>query len=459
MSHWLLKRLLSYAEQTAISNGVESCSYKVLLEKVNQYRDFLEQSFSPGQRIIIKSDYSVESIALFVAFSLSRQVAIPVISHNNELEGKIRASGAEAILSINPSGIVVEKCALNKKDNLLFEDIIENQHSGLILFSSGSTGEPKAMLHDLSVLLDSYKNKRAKKLSIMVFLMFDHIGGINTLFNVLSMGAKAVIPENRNPETIARIIEIEGVNILPTSPTFLNMLLLSDALKKYNMNSIRMITYGTEPMPETLLLRVKKQFPKVKLLQTFGTSETGITQISSRSSTSLDIKIEDPDLEYKIVDGELWIKSKTQIAGYLNTSMENFSTDGWFKTGDLIEERDDGYIKIIGRKTDIINVGGEKVSPVEVESCLMTIDGVADCVVFGESNSLTGQNVSAYIVKQPGVVDKTLKNIIRKECIKKLDRYKVPTKIVFKDSISYSIRFKKSRQLSETESQQSDKLS
>ena len=143
-----------------------------------------------------------------------------------------------------------------------------------------------------------------------------------------------------------------------------------------------MITYGTEPMPDSLLLKLKTAFPRVKFLQTFGTSETGISQTTSRSSDSTFLKIDDPNTEIKIVKGELWIRSKTQVMGYLNSSMERFTEDGWFKTGDLVEEASDGYIKIVGRSKELINVGGEKVLPSEVESVLFQIPNLVDCIVY-----------------------------------------------------------------------------
>ncbi len=456
MKHWLLERIKSFADNTAISDPSGSYSYTQLHETIIKYLNFLEQNFQPGQRVILLSDYNFDSIALFVAFSLSRLIVIPVINRkNNELQAKIAASGAEAVIRIEQSEIEVKSSA-RQKDIALRHNLKKKQHSGLILFSSGTTGKPKAMLHDLSVLLDTYKLKRPKSLAIMIFLMFDHIGGINTLFNVLSMGTNAVIPENRNPETIACLVESEQVNILPASPTFLNLLMLSDALEQYDLSSIRMITYGTEPMPESLLSRIKQKFPRAKLLQTFGTSETGIAQLKSRSSSSLEIKIDDPNMDYKIVDGELWLKSKTTIVGYLNASMDQFTEDGWFKTSDMVEECNNGYLKIKGRKSDIINVGGEKVLPVEVESFLMSVDGVDDCLVFAQNNSLTGQNVAAYIVKKEGFEEKKLKNTIRKECIKNMQRYKVPAKIYFKNTIDFSSRFKKSRTVTGLEDQNSE---
>jgi len=407
----------------------------------------LKQGINSASTVVILSDYSLDSIAVFLACTSMNIVIVPIISHNEqEIEEKLSACGAQYVLTLSDRQLIIKQTNdYPLQNNTLCQNITHKNHSGLILFSSGSTGQPKAMVHDLSVLLDSYQNKKQKQLSIMVFLLFDHIGGINTLFNVLVMGAKAVIPENRNADTIARIIEQEQVKILPASPTFLNLLLLSDVLSRYDLSSIRMITYGSEAMPESLLSKVKQAFPKAKLLQTFGTSETGIARVNSRSSTSLDIKIDDPNLEYKVVNGELWLKSKTQILGYLNASMESFTDDGWFCTGDLVEQSEDGYLKIIGREKEVINVGGEKVLPAEVESQLLTIDGVEDCLVYGQNNAITGQTVVADIVKSKSINSKDLKQLIRKECFKKMERFKIPTKFNFKDQLTIGHRFKKIR--------------
>jgi acyl-coenzyme A synthetase/AMP-(fatty) acid ligase len=301
------------------------------------------------------------------------------------------------------------------------------------------------MIHDLNNLIDSYQNKKGKKLVFLMFLMFDHIGGLNTLLNCLSMGVTMVFPESRDPELVARLIEKYKVNILPASPTFLNLILISEAQTRYDMSSLRMITYGTEPMPESLLAKLKDTFGRVKFLQTFGTSETGITQTLSKSSNSTFIKIDDPNTEYKIIDGELWIRSKTQIMGYLNSSMERFTDDGWFKTGDLVEEAEDGYIKIVGRNKELINVGGEKVLPSEVESVLFQIPDLMDCIVYGEPNPITGQMVTAKVLFKDAIKTSEAKKRVVSFCQDKLDRYKIPAKVVLMSESEYSDRFKKKR--------------
>ena len=327
----------------------------------------------------------------------------------------------------------------------MIETLQNENSSGLILFSSGSTGKPKAMIHNFDNLINHYQDKKERSINMILFLMFDHIGGLNTLLNILSIGATTIIPENRNADDICRLTQEYKIKVLPSSPTFLNLILMNNSYDKYELSSLRMITYGTETMPESLLNRLKGVFPKVKFLQTFGTSETGIANTSSKSSNSTFMKIDDPELEYKIVDNELWLKSKTQIIGYLNSSMNSFTNDGWFKTGDLVETADDGYIKIIGRSKEIINVGGEKVLPNEVESMILSIPEIEDAMVYGKENIITGQTVVCDVVLKEDIKSKEIKIIIRKYCKDKLASYKIPTKVNIVEKTNFGNRFKKIR--------------
>jgi acyl-coenzyme A synthetase/AMP-(fatty) acid ligase len=86
-------------------------------------------------------------------------------------------------------------------------------------------------------------------MNMLVFLMFDHIGGLNTVFNALCMGACLIIPKIKDAKTICELIEKYKIMVLPSSPTFLNLILISQEYKNYDLSSLRMITYGTETMP------------------------------------------------------------------------------------------------------------------------------------------------------------------------------------------------------------------
>lgn len=446
MSEWLIQRVAAFADRPFLASEEDAVTYTALHERIEAYTDELQQAgVRRGDVVALVGDYSLHGIAALLALFRIKAIVAPVApSSVGEIDLRLEAVRVDWRLD---AGKPLERVPIQSAQapHPYVEQLTAEKHAGLILFSSGSTGRPKAMIHDADRLVNAYEKKRTRQHRILIFLLFDHIGGFNTLLNALSTGALIVVPRSRDATVVARAIAEHKVNLLPTSPTFLNMLLMSGAPADYDLSSLRFITYGTEPMPESLLNRIKQALPKVALLQTFGTSETGISQTVSRSSDSTLIKFEDPNAEYKIVDGELWIRSKNQVLGYLNHSMERFTPDGWFRTGDLVEEADNGFIRIIGRREDLINVGGEKVTPSEVESHLLEISEIVDCMVYGENNAITGQIVAAKVVLGKNEDPKQIKRQIKKHCRGKLAAYKVPARITFCDKTAFNARFKKMR--------------
>lgn len=431
--------------QIAIIYNGKKYSYNELYIKIKEIENFIKDKIKSGEVVAILADYSFVSIALFFALYENKNIIAPITSTSQkEIDGKVKESFSTKIINLENENLVITNIK-SEASHKIINDLQTSKCAGLILFSSGSTGAPKAMIHNLDTLVDSYGDKKQKQINMLVFLMFDHIGGINTMLNILSMNATMIIPQNRNADDICKLIEEYKIAVLPSSPTFLNLILINRSYEKYDLSSLRMITYGTETMPEGLLGRLKAVFSKVKFLQTFGTSETGIAATSSKSSSSTFMKIDDENLEYKIVDNELWLRSKTQILGYLNRSMDSFTNDGWFKTGDLVELDNEGFIKIIGRNKEIINVGGQKVLPSEVESVLLGMDEIEDCLVYGEQNAITGQSVSCDVVLKSGVEADGLKILVRKFCKDKLDNFKIPTRVNVVQKTKLTERFKKSR--------------
>lgn len=444
--NWLIEKIKGRGEQTAVIFKEKEYTYGSLGRCIEENIRLLSRRVTQGAVVALVSDYSFESIAMLFALYENRNVIVPITTKvPAEIEERIQVAKCEYRIYLRETEVQVIEETQKAERHELVSRLVEQRRAGLILFSSGSTGVPKAMIHDMDNLVDSYRNRKGKNLVFLIFLMFDHIGGLNTLLNCLAMGVAMVFPEDRNPESVARLIEKYKVNVLPASPTFLNLLLISGAQERYDLSSLRMITYGTEPMPDSLLVKLKAAFGRVRFLQTFGTSETGITQTSSKSSTSTYIKFNDDETEYKIVNGELWLRSKTQIMGYLNSSMERFTEDGWFKTGDMVETTDDGYMKIVGRSTEIINVGGEKVLPSEVESVLYQMPGVMDCLVYPENNPITGQMVVAKMLFKESVKPSEAKKSVNEFCKTRLAKYKIPVKVVLMTESEYSERFKKKR--------------
>ncbi|WP_440993288.1 ANL family adenylate-forming protein [Cysteiniphilum litorale] len=443
---WLINRVIEYGSQTAIVHNSEAYTYADLFALMQKFKiDLVDNGVHERDVIMVLSDYSLASIALLLALYENNNIIVPVTtSIVTEVDARIEESYCDKVISIIGSDLHISDRKSEGKHELIIT-LQKEGCSGLILFSSGSTGKPKAMVHNFDNLVNHYQAKKAKQINMILFLMFDHIGGLNTLLNILAMGATMIIPSSRDAEHICELVQDYNIRVLPASPTFLNLILMSEAYKKYDLSSLRMITYGTESMPDSLLLSLKKVFPKVKLLQTFGTSETGIANTSSKSSDSTYMKIDDPDLQYKIVEGELWLKSTTQVMGYLNASMDSFTNDGWFKTGDLVEDTGDGYIKITGRSKEVINVGGEKVLPNEVESAILSIPEIKDVLVYGEKSAITGSSVVCDVVLNFELSSREVKKIIRAYCKSILDMYKIPTKVNVVDALNVSERFKKIR--------------
>jgi acyl-coenzyme A synthetase/AMP-(fatty) acid ligase len=425
----------------AIITSKASYTYKELSYRINHYEIFLNK-FS-NKKIAVVGDFNFESISLLLALRNTNNVFIPIVySTEVELNKKLLEANVDVLFELNDSKLDFNYKFLKNDVNLNYDK------GGLILFSSGTTGKPKMMFHEFDKLFSNleFHSQKQRNIRILLFLMFDHIGGINTLISCIKDGSVIVIPEDRNPDTVCRIIHNFKVNVLPTTPTFLNLMILSNVNFGFQLESLKLITYGTERMPQGLLLKIKNALPQVKLLQTFGTSETGIMKTISKASDSLFFKIEDDRYEYKIIDQILFIKSKLNINGYLNLESDKFDKDGWYNTGDIVESSEDGFLMIVGRVNEVINIGGLKVLPAEIEEVILNFENVADCLVYGKNNSITGQVVCAKIVLndyEVALIDFDLKKKIKSHCRSKLDKFKIPTKIDFVQQLEVTSRFKK----------------
>jgi long-chain acyl-CoA synthetase len=441
MAQWLYDSMTKRGAATAVAGPWGTTSYADLIPRIDAWKTVLAD-VEPGRVVAFDGDYSPGSISLLLALALNRNVAVPLsrdVAANHE--SFVALAEAEYwITSVDSEPIV--KVTGNNAVHPLYAELRERNAPGLILFSSGSTGAHKCALHDLSTLLKKFATPR-HSYRTLVFLQLDHIGGVNTLFYTLANGGTGIVSDGRSAEAVCRAIAEHRGELLPTSPTFLNLLLLSEEYSRHDLSSLQLITYGTEPMPETTLRRVAQAFPNVKLLQTYGLSELGILRSQSRSSDSLWVRVGGEGFETKVVDGRLWVRAESAMLGYLNAPSP-FDREGFFDTGDLVDV-DGEWLRFRGRQSEIINVGGSKVYPAEVESVLLELDNVADASVTGERSPITGQLVSATIrLVEPEPLD-AFKVRLRRFCAERLSTYKVPARIRIVDEPLHSARFKRRR--------------
>ena len=427
------------SDKVAIVTDDKEYTYRDLLHYYEKYMVELE-NVPEGSVFSVRGEFTVKTIGLMMALMNRRCIYVPIARAVKDIEFYLETSQSEYFIDMDDEKIQNLSCVVSHP---ILLDLKYKELPGIVFFSSGTTGVPKAAVHDLMPYIHRFE-KRGKTLRSMAFLLFDHAGGFNTIMHSISNGGLMVTLSHRTPDEVCKAIEKYQLELLPTSPTFLHMLLVGRYYEKYDLNSLKIISYGTEPMPESTLTRLHSIFPNVKMKQTYGLTEVGALRTKSRSSDSLWMKIGgDEHHQTKVVDGILYIKSDMSMIGYLNADAP-FDEEGWYNTGDKVEV-DGDYFLIKGRDSELINVGGEKVYPAEVESVLLEIKGVQDVAVVGIPNPIMGQVVQANVYPEEGVDTTELMKKIKEVSKEKLEKFKRPMKIKYSDTPFQSTRFKKKR--------------
>ena len=441
-----LSRLTEYHDRKFWLGDVSYYSYHDLIELVEKYRALIRgNKIRPKSFIPVIGDFSISGFAILLALAAEGVFFAPLTQQSyQKLLPQILSLGPANIITLEPISnlkIVSYEYANSTIEKL---DLLPDGQSGLIVFTSGSTGTPKAILHNFDNLLSKFETPRYPHRAIP-FLLYDHLGGVNTLLSLASSGGSLVQIGSRGISDICRAIEKFRVTLLPTTPTFLNLLLASGEIKKTDFSSLRLVTYGTEVMTESILKKLVTALPSVEYKQTYGLSELGVFQTSSLSKDSSWITIGGKGVETKVIDNVLWVKSHSKMLGHFEFRADGNlwapQTDDWFCTNDLVEQNGD-YLKILGRQNDLINVSGLKVYPTEIENCLLACPLIAQATVIGESNALTGQIIVAQVMLTHGADTRLARREIDKFCRERLDRYKVPSKYIFVEELLVSDRYK-----------------
>ncbi|TWU39762.1 long-chain fatty acid--CoA ligase [Novipirellula artificiosorum] len=462
MNDWK-STLTEYRDRVCFAGGGndETVTYGEMVEMMRRLEAKLRDAGVTSRSVVaFPGRYSPESVAMFVTLADMKAVAVPMpddakprinrlmsIAHVTHAVDKNK-NVAEVAETFDPRSETTETLGEfryggdDSDRHPLYDQLSAEKHAGLVLFTSGTTGDPKAAVQDLDRLRLRYSQPRQVG-NMMAFMHIDHIGGVNTSMYVLSHGGTLVVPRARTPEAVAEAIEHYKIEVLPVSPTFLNLLLLSNVSESFELSSLRRITYGSEAMPPSVLARLREAFPNAELLQTYGTTELGILKSKSENNGSLWMKVGGEGYETKVVDGRLWVKAHTAMLGYLNAPSP-FDAEGFMDTNDEVDVRGD-WMKILGRKSDFINVGGTKVSPVEVESVLLEMPVVSEASVSGQAHPLMGQVVMARLTLSGSMKLGELKQRMREHCKDRLPAEAIPVKITIADGSMVTDRFKRAR--------------
>ena len=306
----------------------------------------------------------------------------------------------------------------------------------LMVLTSGTTGPPKGAIYLWKSLAAQARPKReyAGTRWLLAYHL-NHFAGLQMLVHALTNRASLVIPDSAAISDTIRALFEQGVEFVSGTPTFWRFLVARSQREELRRLPLRQITLGGEAVPRSIVDELRDCFPNARISQVFATTEAGscfsVTDRENGFSASVLERSDDADVQLKIVDDQLYIRSRNGMLGYYGEELSDEPT--WRPTGDLVELRD-GRVHFAGRTSEVINVGGVKVNPLPIEELVSAVPGVQVAHVYGRPNPITGSVVAVDIVAEPGCDAETLEQEVRKSC-EGLERHSHPRLVRIVDEI------------------------
>jgi acyl-CoA synthetase (AMP-forming)/AMP-acid ligase II len=330
---------------------------------------------------------------------------------------------------------------------------IDGEDVALLMFTAGTTSAPKVVpLTHRNVVASVHGISRGYDLSpqdatLVVMPLFHGHGLVAGLLATLASGGSAYLPSTGGfsahlfwPDVVRL-----GVTWYTAVPT-IHRILVNRASKEYPSSStvrLRFIRSCSAPLDEELAAAISATF-RVPVISAYGMTEASHQVSSNPLPVNGSIKTASVGLptgvEIRIVGddgkdaapggiGEIWVCGATVTTGYLNNPQANTASfvDGWFRSGDLGSVDADGYLYVRGRLKEIINRGGEKISPGDIDAVLLSNPKVLEAASFGESDAFYGENVQAAVILRPGM--EATEGELRDYCRTRLSAFEVPERI------------------------------
>ena len=480
----LQKQAENLKTKLAFSDKNEDISYEQLnIETSNLAKNFKNLDIKSGDAIAIILPNSVNWIVS--CFSILRLgcVVVPISFESTfaEIEYKLLDSSSKLVITskkfkkqldnfiiqknLSTKVIYIEENEnslnnlqrLRKKNNNNFQLIDDEiDHPGYILYTSGTTGQPKGVVLTSRSMLWIVAsccmpiiglNKNDNVLSPLPLF---HSYALNLcVLGILASGATEYLLEKFSPKMIFDQVKKFKYTLLPGVPTMFHYLLTTAKNEKLQLNDINRCVSAGAIMPYQLNKDFEKFF-KIELLDGYGITETStfVTMNwpgKNRTMGSCGLAL--PGLSVRIInpqnnidvksneEGELICRGPNVMLGYHNKIEETKKVlkDGWYYTGDLAKQDENGFLTITGRLKEIIIRGGQNISPTEVEEAILKNEEILDCAVVGLPHEQLGEVPGAFVIIKEGH-ELNEQKIINK-CKKLISDYKVPEKIILTDNI------------------------
>jgi acyl-CoA synthetase (AMP-forming)/AMP-acid ligase II len=319
---------------------------------------------------------------------------------------------------------------------------VRDEDVSIVLFTSGTTGVPKPVPLSHAVLGGRVRGFTAIDPSSVptvsfVCVPFHHVAGLIGVLVGLAGGNTAVFQRRFDAGEWLTLVEQHRVQRVFLVPTMLQRIIDHPAFEDADLSTLQLITYGAAPASPELIARAVEAFPpSVAFVQVFGQTETlgAVTALGSedhKTARASSVGKAMPGVEVRIVDSATGKDVPEGEAGEFWVRAQHTATTGWVRSGDLVRRDEDGYLYVIGRLSDVINRGGEKIDPAEVEAVLRAHDDIVDVAVRGVADAELGEDVAAAVVVRAPIDPEAL----RAWCRARLAGHKVPRRIVFTDEL------------------------
>ena len=324
--------------------------------------------------------------------------------------------------------LVNVKEEIDKKSYKSMGEIVEdiqNSTSEITIFTSGTTGQPKKVLHTVATLTRSVRTGERYVGQIWAYAYNPtHMAGLQVFFQAFENLNTLVNVFNKQRSEVYELINKHNITHISATPTFYRLLLPFEQEYK----TVVRVTLGGEKSDSHLYENIKKVFPEAKINNVYASTEAGSLFAAKGDCFQIAEKMRE---KFEVVDDELLIHKS--LLG--KSDSFKFECD-YYHAGDLIEwvDKESGLFRFKSRKNELINVGGYKVNPGEVENILLSIEGVKQVLVYGKANSILGNVLCADIQLEDGVAltDVEIKKALRSQ----LQDFKIPRRIKFVEQMS-----------------------
>lgn len=369
---------------------------------------------SRGDRVANLLPAGVDWVLGFFGTQLAGAIAVPVNTRFAKPEVDYVLADSGAAFTFYPGE------PLPDGSPFAVDDLARDEVAA-IFYTSGTTGRPKGAMTTHENFLSNVENVcRVKGIDVengwrtrnLVSVPLFHVTGCNTqLLLQISYGGSTVVMPSFDVRRFLRVIAEERINLFTTVPAIYALALKQPDFAEFDTSSVEHVSYGGAPMAPALVERIKAAFPRARVGNSFGLTETSSisTFLPHEHSVAhadsvgfpapvVDVAVDEPDPGTGV--GELLIRGPNVVAGYWNKPEATASTfvDGWLRTGDLARVDESGLVYIVDRAKDVINRGGENVYSVEVENALAAAPGVVEAAVVGVPDDVMGEKVGAVIV-------------------------------------------------------------